>query len=95
MATHTLESVEASLLDYADFEEVGSVSRAKSFLTAALRFQALAPDSESNQSSSMSIGKQWLSDETKRARAYIAANATSSSGAQRGVSFLSVNHGFR
>ena len=93
--SYTLASVELALLDNADFEEVQSVAKARAFVTAAIRYQALAPDSESDQSSSMSIGKQWVEDEKKRARAYIAANSTGASGTAANVNFLSVNHGFR
>ena len=95
MPTYTLETVEQSLLDNADYEETNSVAKARAFVTAAIRFQALAPDSESHQSSSMSIGKQWVEDEKHRARAFIKANETRNDGADNGVNFLSVNYDFR
>lgn len=95
MATYTLETVEADLLEYADFEEVASVSRAKLFVTAANRFVILAPTSESNQSSAMSIDMEGVKETKRRALAFIRANADTSSGAQSGVNFLSVNHTFR
>lgn len=72
----TLADIEADLLDYADFEQVGSVSRAKSFTTTANRWLILKADSASNQSSSMTIGKNYVSDMLKRAQAFVSANAS-------------------
>jgi hypothetical protein len=53
----TIATVEADLVEYADFEEVASVSRAKLFVTAAKRWLILRPESASNQSSSLSMGE--------------------------------------
>jgi hypothetical protein len=72
----TLAEIETDLLDYADFEEVASVSRARSFVTAANRWLILRAESASNQSSSMSISKQFVSDMLKRAQAFVAANVS-------------------
>lgn len=71
-----IADIEASLIDYADFEEVGSVSRARSFVTAANRWLILRAESASNQSSSLSIGKNYVEGMLKRAQAYIQANAS-------------------
>lgn len=87
----TLADIEADLLDYADFEEVASVSRARSFVTAANRWLILKAESASNQSSSMSISKQFVSDMLKRAQAFVAANASSAGN----VSFLQPGSFFR
>ena len=95
MATHTLETVEAQLLDYSDFEEVGSVSRAQSLVTAANRWLILAPQSSSNQSSSLTFDTDAVKELRRRAQQYASANATTTSGASSSVNFLSVNHGFR
>lgn len=86
----TLADIEADLLDYADFEEVASVSRARSFVTAANRWLILKAESASNQSSSMSISKQFVSDMLKRAQAFVAKN--SAAGTTR---FLQVGSFFR
>jgi len=86
----TLADIEADLLDYADFEQVGSVSRAQSFVTAANRWLILKADSASNQSSSMTIGKNYVSDMLKRAQAFVAANSSTGS-----VSFLQPGSFFR
>lgn len=87
----TLAEIEPDLLDYADFEQVGSVSRAQSFITAANRWLILKADSASNQSSSMTIGKSFVSDMMKRAQAFVAANASSAGN----VSFLQPGGFFR
>jgi hypothetical protein len=86
----TLADIEADLLDYADFEQVGSVSRAQSFVTAANRWLILKADSASNQSSSMTIGKNYVSDMLKRAQAFVTANSSTGS-----VSFLQPGSFFR
>lgn len=72
----TLADIEADLLAYADFEQVGSASRAQSFVTAANRWLILKADSASNQSSSMTIGKNYVSDMLKRAQAFVSANTS-------------------
>ena len=86
----TLADIEADLLDYADFEQVGSVSRAQSFVTAANRWLILKADSASNQSSSMTIGKNYVSDMLKRAQAFVTANSSTG-----GVRFLQPGGFFR
>lgn len=94
MATHTLESVEASLLDYSDFEEVGSVSRAKSLITAANRWLVLSPQSSSNAGSSLSFDTDGVKELRRRAQQYVAANATTN-GASDSVRHLSICEDFR
>ena len=89
-----LADIETDLLDYADFEEGGSVARARTFITAAKRWLILCADSSSNQSSSMSIGKAFVETMLKSARDYVAANAETSGGASGRVRFLSTE-GFR
>lgn len=78
MSAPTLEEVKAALNDYADWEEVGSVSRAKSYVTAARRWMAMQVDAASNQGSSAQINKQWVSDTVNRAIAFISASDVSS-----------------
>lgn len=87
--------IESDLLEYADFEEVGSVARARSFITAANRWLILTAEASSNQSSSLSIGKSFVSEMLKRAQDYVATNATASSGAVSNVRFLGVGSSFR
>ncbi len=90
-----IADIEADLLDYADFEEVASVSRARLFITAAKRWLILRADSASNQSSSMTIGKSFVENMLQRAQDYVASNAPSSSGGVGGVRFLGVGSNFR
>ena len=82
-----IADIETALLEYADFEEVGSVSRARLFITAAKRWLILRPDSASNQSSSLSIGKSFVETMMKRAQIYVTANTGNSS-----VRFLSAEN---
>ncbi len=90
-----IADIEADLLDYADFEEVASVSRAKLFITAAKRWLILRAESASNQSSSLSIGKTFVESMMKRAQDYVAANAATANGGRGGVRFLGVGRSFR
>lgn len=87
----TIFEVEESLLENADFEEVGSVAKAKAFVTAARRWLVLKPQSASNQSSSMSMNAQQVADMMNAAQAFVDANDSSRSN----VRFLSVLQGFR
>lgn len=85
-----IADIETDLLEYADFEEVGSVARARLFVTAANRWLILRAESASNQSSSLSIGKSFVENMLRRAQAFVAKN--SSSGTTR---FLQVGSFFR
>jgi len=88
-----IADIEADLIDYADFEEVGSVSRARSFITAAKRWLILRADSASNEGSSLSIGKAFVESMLKRAQDYVAGTATNGNASSR-TRFLSTE-GFR
>ena len=91
-----IADIEADLIEYADFEEVGSVARARSFITAAKRWLILRPESASNGGSSLSMSKSVVMDLLKRAQDYVAANAGSvSDGAGGRVRFLGVGRSFR
>lgn len=94
MATQTVEEILDAINEYADYEEVASVSRAKSYVTACRRFLQL-PSSQSYQGSSMGYTPQLIQAEMDVARRWIAANDTSSSNAGAGVRFLSARDGFR
>lgn len=83
MATPTLDEVKSALNEYADWEEVGSVSRAKSYVTAARRWFQMQADSASNQSSSAQVDKQWVSAAVDRALAFIAVSDTGSASTAR------------
>lgn len=82
----TLDQVIDSLLDNADFEETGSASKARAFITAANRYFILQPQSASDQGSSLSMGLPQIQALMSRAQAYVAANSAS-------VTFVNVNTG--
>lgn len=90
-----IADIEADLLDYADFEEVGSVARARLFITAAKRWLIIRADSASNQSSSMTIGKSFVESMMTRATEYVAMNATTAGGGSSRVRFLGAGLSFR
>ena len=88
-----IADIESDLLEYADFEEVASVSRAKSFITAAKRWLILRAESASNQSSSLSIGKNYVEAMLKRAQDFVAAGTPANGGGS--VRFLGAGSNFR
>lgn len=87
-----IADIESDLLEYADFEEVGSVSRARLFITAAKRWLILRAESASNQSSSLSIGKSFVETMMKRAQNYVVANGGSANNGGGSVRFLSAEN---
>jgi hypothetical protein len=89
MPTPDLETIEQALLDNADYDETGSVTKAKAFVTAARRWLILSPQSSSNQNSSMSWDTATIRQMLISANNFIAINAGSS------VRQLSVGTGWR
>jgi hypothetical protein len=90
-----IADIETDLLEYADFEEVASVARAKLFITAANRWLILRPTSASNQSSSLSMDTTKVENMLKRAQAFVAQNATTTGGAASSVRFLGAGTNYR
>ncbi len=90
----TLEQILDALNAYSDFEEQESVSRAKSYITAARRFLAL-PSTQTDQGSSLGYSPDMVRKELEFARAYVRSNRTVASAAQSSVRFLSVSGDFR
>jgi hypothetical protein len=90
-----IADIEADLLNYADYDMVGSVARARLYVVAARNWLTLRAESASNQGSSLSLGKSFVAEQLKRAESYVAANATGSSGGRGGVRFLGVGSSFR
>lgn len=84
----TLSEVVDDLVDNADFEESGSVAKARAFVTAATKYLILKPTSQSNQSSSLSWDNNQIKDLLARARDFVAANSSR-------VRFLGVGTDFR
>ncbi len=94
MAEGTQQELRDALHDNADFEEADSVSKAKAFVTAAVRFLTLEPVNQADQGSSLQMAAQQINDQLKRARAFIAASESNSAAKTR-VRFLSASQGFR
>ncbi len=96
MAAATLDEILDSLNDYSDYEEVDSLARARSFVTAARRFLALpSASAEQGSSSSYSVGE--VSAQLRSAQAWIARKLASASTTSAGssVRVLSTAEGFR
>ena len=93
MAAATLTEILDALNDYADYEEVGSVARARMYVTAARRFLQL-PTSSAEQGSSLGYSPEMIQNEIAVARAYIDANAATPNGSGA-VRFLTAAEGFR
>jgi hypothetical protein len=90
-ANWSITDVQNAILDNADFEEVGSVAKAKLFATAARRWLILRPQSASHQGNSLTLNAQYVNEMLARAQAYITANSNNS-----GTTFLGVDYtGFR
>jgi hypothetical protein len=93
MAAPTIDEIYETVVDYADFEEVGSLSRAKTFITAAKRFLIANPASQGDQGSSISMSVTQIENLLKRAMDYVSATDTSSANSR--VTHLHVGRGFR
>ena len=85
-----IADIEADLIEYADFDVTNSLSRANSFITAARRWLILRAESASNQSSSLSLGKQYVQDMLRRAEQFAARKSGNG-----GVRFLGPGSHFR
>lgn len=95
MAAPTISEIFDTLIDYADFEEVGSVERARTFASAAKRYLLAVPQSQGDQGSSMSMSVQQIENILSRALKYIANSVATTSASSGSVSFLGVGAGFR
>jgi hypothetical protein len=73
MTTYTIESLEQTILDNADWHESGSVSKAKAFATAIDRLLFLTPESSSDQGTSLSVGRDIWRERRDDALRFIAA----------------------
>lgn len=94
MAAETVANILDNLNDYSDYEEQGSVARAKSFITAATRFLGL-PANQTDQGSSLGYSPASVEKLLEYARAYVRANDTTSSNTNAKVRFFSVSGDFR
>ena len=81
--TYTVEQIEQTLLDNADFEEAASISKAKAFVTAAKRWLILRPNAASSAGNSLTLNSAQVENMMARAQEYIAANDTAGSSRTR------------
>lgn len=79
MAIPTLSEIVDSLLENADFEEEGSVTKAKAYAIAAKRYLSIAPQSQSDQGSSMSMDTAQIRAMLTRAQLFIESNKSDGS----------------
>lgn len=89
-----IEQIQEDVSTYSDYEDEGSVSRAKLYRTALRRLITFRTTSSSNQGSSLSQDVRSLENLMARVNDFIAANDTDSASTSR-VRFLSVENGFR
>lgn len=90
MAAQTLDEILDALNDFSDYEELASVARAQSFLTAAKRFLQI-PSSMSHNSASHSYSQASVQEMMRHARAFIQANSANGNG----VRHLGIGSDFR
>ena len=58
--SYTITGLQDTIMDNADFRESESVAKAKAFATAVARYLVIAPESSSDQSTSMTLGRSEL-----------------------------------
>lgn len=74
----TIDEIITAMQDNADFEEVGSLTKARAFVTAAREYLILAPNSSADQGSSMTINAAQIEAQLRRAQAYAAQQSPGS-----------------
>lgn len=80
-ATYT--SVVDALSDNADFEEVGSVTKAKAFITAANRFFILVPEeTRDHEGHSARMSIPAIQELLQRARSFVATQDVNNTGSR-------------
>ena len=94
MAPIDVDQIKTDLVTYADFEEQGSVSRAKSFVTAAKRWLVLTPQMAGSDGRTLTMSHSEVSKLLTRAQNYVDANDTASSGTSK-VRHFSFENDFR
>lgn len=90
----TIEQIQDDLSDYADYEELASVSRARTFITACIRFLQHATQ-QADQGTSLVYDAQSIRELLKHARAFVQANDTGTDGRGVGVRTIGPSSGFR
>jgi hypothetical protein len=92
MAAASLDDILDDLNDYSDYEELDSLARAKTFLTAARRFLQI-PSSQSHNSASHAYNQASVQEMVRHARLFIAQKQ--SQAASGGVRNLGIGSDFR
>jgi len=88
MPAYTPNDIIDNFNDYADYEEIGSVARAKSFITWAMRMLALPEETRRNQNA-LVYDKAVIESQLNAARNFVLANEQSSGSS---VAFFSVEN---
>ena len=91
MATHTLASVQQTMLDNADYSNPASVTKARLYVIACERYRILFPSASSGGGTSVAYDLNQISAMQAKAEAFIRANSSPSGR----VKFLSVSDDFR
>lgn len=91
----TIDEIVDDLLDSADFEEVSSVGKARTFVTAATRFLLLSPQSQSDQSSSLTMDTATIKDLLNLARLFVSQNEEATTGRSSSVRVIAPSGSFR
>lgn len=91
----SIEEIFENLNEYSNWEELGSVSRAKTWITYARKYLGLAAEVR-DQHNDTRFDQRFISQEMLYARRWVAANDTSGdTGGNVGVRFLGVGSDFR
>ena len=77
----------AAYLDNADYEETGSVTKARAFVTACRHLLLLRPKSAGHGNARFDLAPELIERQMMQAQAWINANNTSGSGAVTHVDF--------
>jgi hypothetical protein len=77
MAIPDIEAIEQALHDNLDFEETGSVEKAKACVTAANRWLVFKPGASASMGHSMTMNPSAVQSILQRAQEYVAARDTS------------------
>ena len=94
-----LDEVIAACLENACFLEENSLAKAKAFITAANQYVLMSPEDQSDQGSSMKLGKKEIHRLIDTAKGFVdkksREDTSNLSAATTNVRFLSVSDGFR
>lgn len=89
MATYTQDEIEENLSDYADYEQLASVDRAKWFVVWARRWLIQFPANREDQHNVLTYSTVEVRRLLEAAQAYVAQNDQATSNANSSVRFFS------